>query len=101
MIQPLLLLLGRSGLGHATTIAMKLLVHVVVLFELLVCVLSDCPIYGCTPSASFTSEAKHFNTSTAVPQPVWSKGIPDLTPTGAGCVTNGGRVICPFTGKNG
>lgn len=52
---------------------------------------SVCPLSGCTPSRSFTSESGSLAVSGA-PQLLWSAR--HYSPSGAGCVTNGDRVIC-------
>ena len=54
---------------------------------------SNCPLSGCTPTRSFTSGAEFFN-GTFVPQLLWSAAL--LEPSGAGCVTNGARIVCPM-----
>ena len=55
----------------------------------------NCPVYGCTSFHSFTTPTQYFNSS-ARPKLLWEFVHEQLRPTGAGCVTNGGRVLCPM-----
>ena len=52
----------------------------------------DCPIAGCIPTRSFTTLASYFEGTP--PTPSWN--AKDVQPSGAGCVANGGRVLCPL-----
>ena len=57
--------------------------------------LCNCPVYGCTLFHSFTTPTQFFNSSFR-PELLWKFEHPELRPTGAGCVTNGGRILCPM-----
>ncbi len=63
--------------------------------------LGDCPLSGCTPSRSFSSLAGYLPTGGAPihsseqnPILLWSYKWD--RPSGGGCSTNGGRVVCPL-----
>ena len=62
----------------------------------------NCPVYGCSPSHSFTTETAIFSfTPNFKPQLQWRFEHDELMPTGAGCVTNAARVVCPMRRNNG
>lgn len=75
----------------------------------------DCALYGCTLSLSFTCPTDFYpppaTNSSSSPGPrgqqpevgfwpdlAYSVEDKTLKPTGAGCVTNSGKIVCPFTG---
>ena len=70
---------------------------------------ANCAIYGCTPSLSFTNPTDFYPEPEGdLSRPARAEFWPDLAysvedkelvPTGAGCVTNNGKIVCPFHGK--
>ncbi len=56
---------------------------------------SNCPLHGCTLACSYVSEVQ-FLSQGQKPSLSWSwKGEDGIGPSGDGCVTNGGRILCP------
>ena len=78
-----------------TMVTYQLLLAVCILFAVAELGSCNCPVYGCTLFHSFTTPTQYFNSS-AKPRLLWEFVHDQLRPTGAGCVTNGGRVLCPM-----
>ena len=55
----------------------------------------NCAQYGCTSSLSFTCPT-YFYEGSFYPELAASYEDADWKPTGAGCVANDGKVLCPF-----
>lgn len=58
---------------------------------------SNCPLYGCSPSCSFSSAAE-FVSPNFQPKILWNWQNEGLNPSGDGCVTNAARVVCTVFG---
>ncbi len=60
----------------------------------------NCPVHGCTPVCSYTSDVQYVSKGSK-PRLAWSYDLnKDITPSGSGCVTNGFRIICPITSNS-
>ncbi len=62
---------------------------------------SNCPLHGCTLACSYISDVQ-FLSQSREPSLSWSwKGENGIGPSGAGCVTNGFRIVCPVINDDG
>ena len=57
----------------------------------------NCAVYGCTPSLSFTCPTDFYD-GNFWPDLAVSYEDNHLLPTGAGCVANDDRILCPMSG---
>ena len=74
-----------------------LLFAVIVLLSSLPPSQSSCALYGCTSSLSYTCPTDFWGPFLL--GSVLSYQADEAKPTGAGCVTNANKTLCPFAGN--
>ena len=82
------------------SIMARLLVVFLLFLQCLALASCDCAVHGCTMSTSYTCPTDFYSGSF---YPELAQSFQDDTwkPTGAGCVTNDGKIDCPLIDSAG